>query len=186
MFKRGGGPSYAWRERFFVLLRNKKELWYFKDIKDKAKGKFKGCISLHPNFFKLVKVYEDKEKQFAFALECVDPTARTFHFACFHQSDKDRWIEEILAALHSVRQSTIVGDLPASLQEIRAQDLVISTVILGKGATGVVKKGVWQNTIDVAIKCMATAQYSTEEDKVSFKKELLALSKLRHPFVLQV
>jgi hypothetical protein len=33
MFKRGSDPKSAWRERYFVLLRDKKELWYFKSDK---------------------------------------------------------------------------------------------------------------------------------------------------------
>ncbi len=93
--------------------------------------------------------------------------------------------------------SCIIGKVPNSLAlnveeqmkrnslYILERDLEWTDDVLGKGAFGVVKRGVWLKTTEVAIKTLNNVPEFTDQIEINqFYNELQTLSMLRHPNIV--
>jgi len=190
LFKRGGGHvSKAWKKRYFCLANQ--NLYYFKSEKDK-----KPQGSIEP--LREYEVVEEpastdrRDGQYLFDLRPKNGSGRIWHIYAASQAEKEDWIEVLqhstTGGAYHKKTLEIEQKLKRNQYEIPAQDLEWSQGskdVLGKGASGVVKKGRWLKTTEVAIKALNNLpEFTDEEETVGFYKEIETLSQLRHPNIV--
>lgn len=73
------------------------------------------------------------------------------------------------------------GPVLTRLPEISPKDLEVSSVILGSGAQGVAKKGLWQGTTEVAVKTIELSR----ENIFCLKREINVLDFLNWPGIIR-
>eukprot|EP01114_Cavostelium_apophysatum_P014716 TRINITY_DN3881_c0_g1_i2.p1 TRINITY_DN3881_c0_g1~~TRINITY_DN3881_c0_g1_i2.p1 ORF type:complete len:805 (-),score=155.89 TRINITY_DN3881_c0_g1_i2:83-2497(-) len=84
------------------------------------------------------------------------------------------------------------SDMEANLREmgvcISPKDINLkegNDSIIGKGASGIVRKGLWLNSVEVAVKTINNVpEFIDDAEMTSFFKEIELLSKLRHPEIV--
>ena len=109
MEKRGGGTrSKAWRRRYFMLNKVRKELTYYVSIG----GEKKGTISLGDDCF--VSLEKFKDRVWGISL---DTEARTFYFSCADYKEQSQWHYAITGVLGVVSVAGASRDVDSSDDE---------------------------------------------------------------------
>lgn len=178
LYKRGGGKkSQAWKKRWFIL--SGINLYYYKTEKEKNP---RGWIS-NLSYFEIHSGEDDqKNNRFAFYLspKLGSTEVRTYFIYASTRAEKLKWME----VLRNVSESPIFDDILKSYN-IPADDLEWGGDEIGKGASGVVTKGKWLRTTDVAIKRLNNLpEFTDQEEMTSFYHEIETLSQLRHPNIV--
>lgn len=110
-----------------------------------------------------------------------DPdNSRTFKLRASGDQSKVDWMEALRITSSGTQTTKATNQIEEKLRreqyDIPANDLewgVGSSDILGKGASGVVKKGRWLKTTDVAIKALNNLpEFTDEREMISFFKEI--------------
>ncbi|PRP82898.1 hypothetical protein PROFUN_06675 [Planoprotostelium fungivorum] len=207
--KRTTGVSVAgnrWRDRYFVFTASF-QLYWFKDQKDyttiKKKGKAKkDTLTIDQNTVirddKLVPPCTDAPTPFCF--QVVEKDGRVISLCASEEKDAQEWIELLQEAILSPHEYTpakyrIVKSLKNNQFRIPPGDLQLQEEggEIGSGASGVVKKGVWLKTTDVAVKILKDLpEFLDASESIAFYREmetlspLISRSKLRHGSIVQM
>eukprot|EP01117_Protostelium_nocturnum_P020521 TRINITY_DN9271_c0_g1_i1.p1 TRINITY_DN9271_c0_g1~~TRINITY_DN9271_c0_g1_i1.p1 ORF type:complete len:640 (-),score=197.14 TRINITY_DN9271_c0_g1_i1:51-1970(-) len=193
IYKRGYRFSKAWRRRWAVLTN--KELFYYKeDEKEKPARGYIGPLS----DYNVVVAEGEKHTE----LHPKKESGRVWYIR--FESDVEVWIS-LLEKVCSLPPSpsitpgrgTVMSMVRPQIQIIEErlegqgicippEDLLIKdTEKLGSGASGMVQKGLWQNTTEVAVKTLIDLpEMMSEEDQDAFYREIEMLSQLRHPEIV--
>eukprot|EP01116_Phalansterium_solitarium_P003438 TRINITY_DN14262_c0_g1_i1.p1 TRINITY_DN14262_c0_g1~~TRINITY_DN14262_c0_g1_i1.p1 ORF type:complete len:692 (-),score=238.55 TRINITY_DN14262_c0_g1_i1:205-2280(-) len=197
LFKRGGGKkSKAWKKRYFVLV--DQNLLYFKSDKEK---KAQGVIF---PLRKYVVECDDaadavsdasESQQFFFRLNPRggDPAERTYHFYSENGAERADWVDLLEAASAGVRQDRESAAIERKLRQlcIAASELDWAAdpndALIGKGASGWVRRGWWLKTTEVAVKGLNNLpEFIEPDEKAGFYREIEMLSQLRHSNVVSM
>eukprot|EP01119_Soliformovum_irregulare_P025245 TRINITY_DN92_c0_g2_i1.p1 TRINITY_DN92_c0_g2~~TRINITY_DN92_c0_g2_i1.p1 ORF type:complete len:736 (+),score=176.03 TRINITY_DN92_c0_g2_i1:89-2296(+) len=185
LYKRGGGNiSRAWKKRWFILSGG--ILFYYKSDKER---KQQGKIVLRG--YMVEGDFDDlKEKRYQFVLRPKDTAQRVFYIYAATGQEKKDWMEVLKNSTQGekiTKQSVEIEEkLRRNAYEIGPFDLEWSPGnILGKGASGVVKKGIWLKTTEVAVKGLNNLpEFTDVEEMQGFYQEIETLSQLRHPNIV--
>jgi Protein kinase domain/PH domain len=176
--KRGGGKlSKAYRRRFFVLCGD--NLFYFKGEKEKRPQGVIARISKHV-------VNEEEGGSNYFALEPSTADSRAFHLLAKTEEEKRRWVRSLPTAQDAsaarIEEKLVeTYNIPPEAIEWEGGDT------LGKGASGVVKRGTWLKTQTVAVKLLNNVPEFIDADEFrEFFTEIDTLSQLRHPCIVSM
>eukprot|EP01117_Protostelium_nocturnum_P002699 TRINITY_DN1353_c0_g1_i1.p1 TRINITY_DN1353_c0_g1~~TRINITY_DN1353_c0_g1_i1.p1 ORF type:complete len:663 (-),score=165.35 TRINITY_DN1353_c0_g1_i1:43-2031(-) len=190
-----------WRDRFFVFT-NRANLCWLKDkkewetIKRKGKGK-KDLIALNSPGISLREAPKlnpqcNDAPHPALCFQIVDKDVCVLSLCANTEHEAQDWIELIkggLAGRSDLTKTTveIEEELRSNKFEISPQDLVLADEQIGQGASGVVKRGIWLKTTEVAIKLLKDLpEFLDVSEKVGFYREMETLSKLRHGSIVQM
>jgi len=195
--KEPGLHSSKWREKYFVL--NGHCLYWYKNTKEaqaKKRPKPKGQILLNKATIKqekdLSSACDDAPvREFCFQVVALDGTMVSI-CASNEQEFRD-WVDVLEAAASGRRDLNretvqIEEELKKAGHNISPSELEFENGIeLGKGASGVVRKGLWLKSTEVAVKVMKNLpEFIDKEEMTSFYKEIEMLSKLRHLNIVEM
>jgi len=195
-----GVGGNKWRDRFFVFT-SKFELYWFKDQKEWAtirrsgKKKKKDCLTLESS------LHAVRNQQLN--PTCTDaPTPHCFQIlekekvilslCAPDEKEEEEWVELFQEALGGVditpAKYHILRSLKNNQFRIPPNDLLLhEEETIGAGASGVVKRGVWLKTTDVAIKILKNIpEFLDANESIAFYREMETLSKLRHGSIVQM
>jgi len=176
-----------WKKRWFILIQ--KYILYFESNK---KIKPRGIIGPLTNYRLEGGVDNPKKKKFQFSI-VPNQGGRIYYIYASSLAHKEQWVEEIQSSikksfcLNNIQQ--IQDKLEKSGYKLRPEDLEYDNKndVLGKGGSAVVIKGVWLNTTPVALKTLNNIpEFTDEQEKLSFFNEIVIMSKLHHPDILQM
>jgi len=177
-----GNSIFGWKKKYFHLTDG-----IFshdgKDGKDKFSIDLKGC-NINPDY--------GLKKPFCFHV--AHEQRGTFIFAAQSEDEMQQWLRVLRAAAEGKNQpgprdsGRWAEERLAQIGcELSPDTIEWGTELLGKGAAGVVKKGKWLGTTEVAIKTLNNIpEFLDQEEINSFYKEIELLSQLRHPSIVQL
>lgn len=197
LMKRGGGhKSSSFKRRFCVLTSTHQRLFYFKSEKEK---KYQGSIDRLKSY--TVEGTNDPERNYCFCLTPEKKTERTYIFAAETEESQFEWIKYLAKYAQSslseedkkldFSTSKMLETLKLSSNglEIPPEQIEWSEKtqeFLGKGASGIVRKGTWLKTT-VAIKALNNLPEFTDDEEIrSFYQEIGTLAPLRHPNIVSM
>jgi len=97
------------------------------------------------------------------------------------------WFECLERLMNSFRQRAIECELKEKSCEIDPLSLQWSSDILGRGGSGLIRKGIWLNSVPVALKTLNNLpEFISQEEMKYFFKEIQLLSGLRHPNIVSM
>jgi len=201
LFKRESGLGVKWKEKWFVLYG--KSLYWFKTLKDsKKKDAFKNSKSnlLLTNCQLRLKDFDPPCNDAPFKDNCfqvVTPDGTTVSICAPSDEEMQDWIEvvkSVSAGRRDLNKETVLiqEELRKAGQDIPPQDLEFADGMdtkdmIGQGASGVVKRGLWLKSTEVAVKALKNVpEFTDTQEMVAFYKEIETLSKLRHVNVVQM
>jgi len=128
--------------------------------------------------------HEKKKNSFC----VVDKLGTNWTLLASSDEEYDDWFKSIHKVIQqqvAKKNESIIG---TQIGEINPNDLeVVENQNVGKGASGVVKKGIWLKSVDVAIKTLNNLpEFISDEEKDSFFREMKLLSELRHPNIVSM
>jgi len=190
LMKRGGGKiSRAWKHRWIVLANN--TLFYYKHEKCVKPQGIVEKLTEYSVIDETTNLYEGKNI-FPFNLVSKLPSRRTYFMAATNPQEKNDWMEVLKGACSGRGGNKKALEIEEKLRKrefaIPASDLEWgggTNSILGKGSSGVVKRGLWLKTTEVAIKALNNLpEFTDESEMFGFYKEIEMLSQLRHPNIV--
>ncbi|PRP77395.1 hypothetical protein PROFUN_14401 [Planoprotostelium fungivorum] len=186
LFKRGGGTkSKAWRKRWFVL--SIFGLAYFKANTPRERPR--GVIG--PLFSFEVTDAGITPGAYAFNL---NPKSDAKHKRCYSlyaksEEERKEWTAKISQVQLERRRTVteIERVLDGTGAVINGKDLQIyKQRILGRGASGDVLEGTWNQTTEVAVKQLQDSSRISPSTLIAFYKEVSTLYSVRHPEVVKM
>jgi len=193
----GGG---RWRDRYFVFTAKFHLLW-FKDPKEWATIKRKGKSKKELMVLDHTSVVRDSkfspsitDAPNPFCFQVAEKDGRVLSL-CATDGEKDavEWIDLLQEALslglpeYTPAKYRIVRSLKNNQFRIPPGDLTFEGDEIGSGASGVVKRGVWLKTTEVAIKILKDLpEFLDANESIAFYREMETLSKLRHGSIVQM
>lgn len=188
LYKRGGGHfSEGWKERFMNLTMD--GIYYYKEKGDSEETgkKFRGFIALKGH---KIEDHQDSVRPNAFKLV---PTHgnRTWYLATSSQEEKNEWMDVIRRLLDGEKIDSSIVEFEEKLKRSNYQlvaEEIEDDVQIGRGANGIVCKGLWMKTTPIATKTLLnTAQeFVSDEERNQFLQEIQTLSTLRHPNIVSM
>lgn len=191
LLKKESKEKEKWKEHFFVLS-GSNLFWYKATQKDpKKRGKPKGSISLLGSMVKEGDVTTDKSQPYAFH---INRGNELIVLAANSQDEARDWTDLLKSTATGGKDSRETVQIQEELRrighEIKEQDLQFGDEqdwVIGVGASGIVKRGLWLKTTEVAVKALKNLPEFTEnKELISFYKEIETLSKLRHANIVQM
>jgi hypothetical protein len=124
-------------------------------------------------------------KQRPFTIQVYFPNTESVLIAGTNEQEKDEWIKalkDIVSTLKSSSSEAVETRLSKSGAKLDPNDVDWSAgVTLGKGGSGLVRKGIWLKTVDVAIKTLNNMpDFIDKDEQTQFYKEIQILAELRH------
>lgn len=190
------GVAKKWSEKWFVLT-SKNLLWY-NTKKDRAsKKRSKGVIPLEKVSIKLGGENDSILLDAPKGLRCcfsVFQTDGSYISLCAQgEEDMGFWMDVLNSAASGRKDLTketvaIQEELrKTGVQEIPPEALTFNEEVIGSGASGIVKRGLWLKSTEVAVKVLKNVpEFTDRRDLLSFYKEIETLSKLRHSNIVQM
>jgi len=194
------GLNKKWTDKWFVLT--PRGLSWWNSRKDYiSKKRPKGTVTLQIGV--TVKggmendvVWNDAPKSYKCCFTITVPEGNaTMIYALMAQSEEDMgfWVD-VLSSAASGRKDlsketvAIQEELrKTGVQEIPPEALTFNEEVIGSGASGVVKRGMWLKTTEVAVKVLKNIpEFTDRKDLLGFYKEIETLSKLRHTNIVQM
>jgi len=183
-----------WTEYYGCLTSTREIRLYVVNKGNVAKGGPKIIISIN-NGAIIQEITSTDPKTFVFQIEEKEKDKkgeRKIHF--FQSSNKSLisdWIIVCNNVLQGSKQNSNIVQIEERLRHmeysINPTDLVLEEKILGKGASGTVKRGTWLGTTTVAVKVLnELPEFTNNEDIGEFYKEIEMLSKMRHPNIVSM
>lgn len=188
-----------WAERWLVL--SPRGLSWWSSRKDQTgKKKPKGTVSLVIGTqIKPAAEGDDNFKDSPRGLKCCfsittpGPDNSTHLLAASTEEEMGFWVDVLSSAAAgrkdlSKETVAIQEELrKTGVQEIPPDALTFGQEEIGSGASGVVKRGTWLKTTEVAVKVLKNIpEFTDKKDLLSFYKEIETLSKLRHSNIVQM
>lgn len=187
-----------WAERWFALT--PRGLSWWSSRKDQTlKKKPKGSIALYVGT--TIKEasdgdenFKDSPKGYTCCFSITLPADGSVHLlSATNEEDRRFWVD-VLTNVASGRKDltketvAIQEELRKSgVQEIPPDALTFGQEEIGSGASGIVKKGTWLKTTEVAVKVLKNIpEFTDKRDLLAFYKEIETLSKLRHTNIVQM
>ncbi|PRP85286.1 putative serine/threonine-protein kinase/receptor [Planoprotostelium fungivorum] len=199
LYKRGGVKGdKSWKKRFFIL--SNLGLSYYKS--NGSNEKPKGWVSNLRAYKVIVGTSGSKFEFKLVASSALVGAVRPFTLGSKLELLRDQWVQQIQnymnrsAAQRNVTKQnggdegrwTVAGIL-AELNKCRAiihsDALHITDEIIGTGGSGHVRVGIWNGSIRVAVKTL-NSHGNDPQDILAFYEEMLTLSTLRHPEIVQM
>jgi len=186
-----------WAERWFMLT--PRGLSWWSNRKDQmSKKKSKGFIALPLGT--LVKHasegdenFKDSPKSHKCCFSITTPDGSVHLLAASTEEETGFWIDVLSSAaagrkdLHKETVAIQEELRKTGVQEIPPDALTFDDQVIGSGASGVVKRGTWLKTTEVAVKVLKNIpEFTDKKDLLSFYKEIETLSKLRHSNIVQM
>eukprot|EP01118_Nematostelium_gracile_P015413 TRINITY_DN6173_c0_g1_i2.p1 TRINITY_DN6173_c0_g1~~TRINITY_DN6173_c0_g1_i2.p1 ORF type:complete len:778 (+),score=161.64 TRINITY_DN6173_c0_g1_i2:127-2460(+) len=197
-----GLTGKSWNERWFVLYGS--TLYYFKNAKDAAgvvgasamKKKSKGNVAIN----KTSRVRSEGDfdpplNDVPFrdsAFQIVNIGSSTVSICATSPDSSADWvnvIEQTIQGRKDLNRETvsIIEDLRKAEFQLHPEDLVFVDDVVGQGASGVVRKGKWLGTTEVAVKLLKNLpEFTDSREMTSFYKEIETLSKMHHSHIVQM
>jgi hypothetical protein len=102
---------------------------------------------------------------------------RTWYFCAASEVEKMNWMEAIVSVIKGTKQDKKTLEIEEKLRlnsyNIHASDVEWSDQNLGKGGSGVVKKAIWLQTTEVAVKLLnGLPEFIDDKEMTSFYKEI--------------
>jgi len=202
LFKREtkGLNSKKWSDKWFVLTPRGLSWWNSrKDYTSKKRPK--GTVLLQSGVtvkcaLESDPVWNDAPKSYKCCFIITVPEGNTTSsYALMAQSEEDMgfWVDVLSSAAAgrkdlSKETVAIQEELrKTGVQEISPEALTFDEEVIGSGASGVVKRGMWLKTTEVAVKVLKNIpEFTDRKDLLGFYKEIETLSKLRHTNIVQM
>eukprot|EP01119_Soliformovum_irregulare_P025244 TRINITY_DN92_c0_g1_i1.p1 TRINITY_DN92_c0_g1~~TRINITY_DN92_c0_g1_i1.p1 ORF type:complete len:860 (+),score=217.89 TRINITY_DN92_c0_g1_i1:181-2580(+) len=132
-----------------------------------------------------VKPYQSKKKANCFQL--VHMTRMDVILSAASPTEMDEWVKTIQEEINASKLSSSMEHLKNSNAEIQEKDLEWSSEVVGKGGSGIIKKGMWLKSVPVAIKSLNNLpEFIDELELEGFYREMAILSEMRHPNVVSM
>lgn len=124
-------------------------------------------------------------KQKPFAIQIYFPNTESVLIAANNEEEREEWIKalkDLVSNLKSSSSEAVEMRLSKSGVKLDPNDVDWSEgKTLGKGGSGVVRKGIWLKTVEVAIKTLNNMpDFIDKEEQTQFYKEIQILADLRH------
>eukprot|EP01119_Soliformovum_irregulare_P007413 TRINITY_DN19828_c0_g1_i1.p1 TRINITY_DN19828_c0_g1~~TRINITY_DN19828_c0_g1_i1.p1 ORF type:complete len:931 (-),score=271.80 TRINITY_DN19828_c0_g1_i1:37-2829(-) len=206
-----GGKSSMWKNRW-ISLTDAAILYIFKSSSEKRP---RGMIALNQGKFTIQQFREEKrmwcfrlvpEKSADDQIHPSSPSERSERtlfggrYKPFDESiciststefEMKNWIQVIESALAGQKLGRETVEIEERLSHagplyIEASEVEFdASEVIGKGAAGIVRKGVWLGSTEVAIKALNNVpEFTDNQELVQFYKEIVTLSLLRHPSIV--
>lgn len=187
-----------WAERWFILT--PRGLSWWSSRKDQiSKKKPKGSIVLQTGTtVKEASEGDDNFKDSPKGIKCCFsitlPGTDNIHIlAASSEEDRRFWVDvlsNVAAGRKDLTKETVAIQeelRKTGVQEIPPEALTFGQEEIGSGASGIVKRGTWLKTTEVAVKVLKNIpEFTDKKDLLAFYKEIETLSKLRHTNIVQM
>lgn len=125
------------------------------------------------------------------AISIVQPNKKIEVFAANDYNSAKDWIAAMKSSATGGKENketiAIQEELRKVGHEIAAEDLEFDDDVIGTGASGVVKRGMWLKSTEVAVKALKNLpEFTDQKELLGFYQEIETLSKLRHVNVVQM
>eukprot|EP01114_Cavostelium_apophysatum_P021682 TRINITY_DN7634_c0_g2_i3.p1 TRINITY_DN7634_c0_g2~~TRINITY_DN7634_c0_g2_i3.p1 ORF type:complete len:708 (+),score=173.80 TRINITY_DN7634_c0_g2_i3:357-2480(+) len=189
--------SRKWSEKWFVLT-SSRLLWYNSKKDRAAKKRPKGNVPIDKVNVKLGREHDsntlsDAPNGIGSTFALLQSDGSTLSLCASGEEDCSFWVDVLNSASAGRKDLTketvaIQEELRKSgVHEISPEALDFEEKVIGSGASGIVKRGLWLKSTEVAVKVLKNVPEFTERrDLLSFYKEIETLSKLRHSNIVQM
>jgi len=183
-----------WVEKWFSLTG--RTLSWYNSKKDKGAKKPKGSTSLAGCIIKKgvdgdSSLFDGSPKSIGCCFTLNQPDS-TLYLCAEDEEEMFFWVEALNGAASgtTISKETVLiqeGLKKTGVQEISPDALSFDEEVIGKGASGIVKRGLWLNSTEVAVKVLKNVpEFTDKRDLISFYQEIETLSKLRHNNIVQM
>lgn len=183
--------STKWKKRWIVLARDQLIVLDKPSKKVNVNTNSNNTPDTHQQEKKPLAVYSLRGCQ----IKKYSSRKKAFSFQIFHNemdvvlgASSQAEMEEWMAAIRErIGADVSLEKLQNTGCEINPNDLEWSSEVIGKGGSGLVKRGTWLKSVPVAIKTLNNIpEFIEQEEYESFLKEIALLSEMRHPNVVSM